>query len=394
GSLSIPIARKGGESCSNRIHVGYSIGARSGKNGARSLLAVGAVIVAFWALQAIIPIAQRLAAERASESVPVGAVVLQLALPCALWALLTPWIMYAARRFPFSRSRVVRPLGTHILLSVLTAFVFSAMYAPLSVLVFGDTLAWERVVGRGSNWLAQRFLLDVHVYWFTLLAVTAYRIARDLRDRNLQAARLSAQLADARLAALQMQIHPHFLFNTLGAIAALARDGNGEKASDMATRLGRLLRRVLDRDGDGVVPLAEEIEFVEEYLDIEQVRFGKRLRVDLDIAPETLEAAVPFLMLQPLAENAVKYGVAPNPTGGAIRLRTTRTGDALGIEIRNTEGKSSRNGNGLGVGVPNVGERLRQLYGDHHAFELCHADGTEAVVRISIPFRRIGEDGE
>jgi len=201
---------------------------------------------------------------------------------------------------------------------------------------------------------------------------------------------LEAQLVQAQLQALKMQLHPHFLFNTLNSISALLHH-DPELADRMIARLGDFLRLTLDNSGAQEVTLQKELEFLKCYLEIERVRFQDRLTVSYDVAPETLEAMVPNLVWQPIVENAIRHAIAPRAGKGQIEVRAQRTGAKLQLQVQddgpglptnqNSNGSSSK-----GVGLANTRERLRQLYGSNHRFELANGSGRGLVVTLEIPF--------
>ncbi|HUF25427.1 MAG TPA: histidine kinase, partial [Gemmatimonadaceae bacterium] len=233
------------------------------------------------------------------------------------------------------------------------------------------------------------FQLDLNLFsYFIIVAAThAVDYYRLYRERRVRAAELANQLTSAQLQVLKMQLQPHFLFNTLNAIAELVHE-DAEAADRMITRLGDLLRLSLDRSGEQEVPLRQELDFLGAYLEIEQTRFRDRLSIEMDIAPETLDASVPNLLLQPLVENAIKHGTSACAARGRITITATLRGGELRIEIRD-------NGRGLphpavlreGVGLRNTRARLVQLYGDHHGFSLRNSTDGGAVVAIEIPYR-------
>jgi signal transduction histidine kinase len=206
------------------------------------------------------------------------------------------------------------------------------------------------------------------------------------RTRNLDASELEARLARTHLQVLKMQLQPHFLFNTLNAIAELVHT-DPEAADQMITRLGRLLRLSLDHASHQVVPLRQEADFLRVYTEIEQVRFQDRLQVVWDLEPDTMDAAVPTLLLQPVLENAIRHGVTPMAGRGRIVIASRREDEDLLLEVRD-------NGQGLppggvpreGVGLRNVRERVTQLYGQRAQFTLTPALGGGTVARLRLPF--------
>jgi two-component system LytT family sensor kinase len=199
----------------------------------------------------------------------------------------------------------------------------------------------------------------------------ALRIERKLEEQN----RL---LLEARLDALQRQINPHFLFNTLNSIASLVRM-KPELAREMTVKLANILRALL-KDHDTYVPLREELRFTDDYLDIEVVRFGaEKLRVQKEIDPRTLEVLVPSILLQPLIENSIKHGLEPRLNGGTVTLRSQLNGDRVLIEV------ADDGVDGAGIGMKNVQERLEVLYGNQMRFEVVSNPGRGTLVSIEIP---------
>ena len=209
------------------------------------------------------------------------------------------------------------------------------------------------------------------------------------QDRALKASQLETQLAEAQLQALQRQLHPHFLFNTLNAISALMHR-DVEAADQMLSKLSDLLRIALDQRGAQEVALKDELEFLQKYLEIEQARFGDRLSVDFTIEPQTLDAQVPNLILQPLVENSVRHAVAVRIEPGHIAVRARRNDDRLELSVRD-------NGPGLpkgrtaapasGVGLANTRSRLERLYGASQHLTFAEPPGGGLLVTVSMPFK-------
>jgi two-component system LytT family sensor kinase len=196
-------------------------------------------------------------------------------------------------------------------------------------------------------------------------------------------------LLEARLDALQRQINPHFLFNTLNSIASLVRV-KPEVARRMTVKLANILRALL-RDHDTYVPLSQELEFTDDYLEIEVVRFGSKLRVVKEIDPETLPVLVPSILLQPLIENSIKHGLEPRINGGTITLRSRLDGDRVSIEVSDdgvgigNRPRSALHRSGAGIGIQNVRERLEVLYGNQASFNVESSPGRGTRVSIEIP---------
>lgn len=225
------------------------------------------------------------------------------------------------------------------------------------------------------------------VYGTLVGVIHALRYYQKYRERELKAAQLESRLTQAQLQLLKMQLHPHFLFNTLNAISALIHH-DPEGADTMVARLGDLLRLSLERQGIHEVTLQEELEFIQAYLEIEQVRFGPRLEVLVEVEPEVLGARVPYLILQPLVENAIRHGLAPRLEGGCVAIRADRKGPALRLEVED-DGlglETKPNGTSHGIGLSNTRARLEQLYGMGHRFDLGRGDLGGVLVSVEIPF--------
>lgn len=245
--------------------------------------------------------------------------------------------------------------------------------------------------------LADRARFAVPVYWMLVAAAHALASQRRSADRERRALRAEALLAEARLNALQAQLNPHFLFNTLNTIAQLVYD-NPRGAEEMITSLSELLRAVLAAQNRREVTLDEEIELLESYFAIQKVRFADRLNIEYDVEPSAANVAVPTLLLQPLAENAIKHGITPDRAPGTVHVRARSLDHGrLRIEIADTGGQSGSAPGGAdrplefrdGVGLANTRARLETLYPGRHLFSLERAPEGGVLVRIEIPLRRI-----
>jgi LytS/YehU family sensor histidine kinase len=226
------------------------------------------------------------------------------------------------------------------------------------------------------------------VYVMTVGVLLAIDLRRKLRAQELTGARLQAELAKAELDALRVQLHPHFLFNTLNAISMLVRKGEGDTAVRMIAGLSDLLRLALATAGQQEVPLRQELDFLERYLSLQQIRFPDRLQIRMTIDPDTLEAQVPSLVLQPLAENAVRHGIAPSIAGGSVEVAAVREGEELVLRVRDTGvGLHPGSESPGGVGLRNVRARLQHLYPGRHRFRVANRveGGVESL--LAIPFR-------
>jgi two-component system, LytTR family, sensor kinase len=303
-----------------------------------------------------------------------------------LWAVTTLAIFWLTRRFPLERGRMLRSIAVHLA---------GAVVLSLARVVFMVELS------RRVGWLPERsfsrqFWGSSHQYFlfYALLLGLAHAVLyhERYRERERAAERLAARLTEARLQALKMQLQPHFLFNTLNSISALI-PAEAKPARRLVARLGDLLRIALEHEETQEVTLREELASLEPYLDIEQARLEDRLTVVMEIAPETLDARVPHLVLQPLVENAIRHGIAPRIEPGTVEVSATRgaADGFLHLEVRD-DGPGMDRGDRArtrkGVGLANIRSRLEQLYDGEHRFELEDRPGGGVLVRISLPARR------
>jgi sensor histidine kinase YesM len=239
-----------------------------------------------------------------------------------------------------------------------------------------------------------RAFMDLQRYWYIVLITQAISYYGKYRERELQSSQLEAQLALAQLDVLKSQLEPHFLFNTLNSIAALARN-DGLAAENMTLQLADLLRSSLDAIGVHEVPLSRELTLLQKYIDIQQMRFHDRLSVEMDIAASTLSALVPNMILQPLVENAIRHGIGPRRAPGCVRVSSRVVFDELWLEIAD-DGIGLTRYDGTvppeGVGLRNTRARLQQLYNHDHRLILEDAPGGGCVIKIHIPFRTYSEE--
>lgn len=237
---------------------------------------------------------------------------------------------------------------------------------------------------------AWSIVLDALAYLCLVGLAQAVQVRRRLREREQQAELLEGRLNQARLRALQAQLQPHFLFNSLNGIAALIRC-DPARAEEMVTSLSELLRLALSRSQRQCIPLRDELEFLDRYLEIQQMRFGERLRVERELAAETLDCLVPSLLLQPLVENAVRHGLEPAPHPGVLRIAARVDGARLHLTVTdNGVGLGAGSQAGTGLGVASVRERLAALYGTEQEFELRQRAEGGVEARVVLP-RQSGE---
>jgi two-component system LytT family sensor kinase len=244
------------------------------------------------------------------------------------------------------------------------------------------TVPWHAYV---AMFMWSTFMLFM---WCSLyFSIKQWQQSSEERERLLRA---ESEVREARLLALRYQLNPHFLFNSLNAVSTLVLDGNAPAATRMLAQIGDLLRTSLDSEVTAEVTLSQELASTEGYLAIEQTRLGERLKIDMTVPLETRDALVPSMLLQPLVENAVRYGLAPLVEGGWIAIESALHSDRLRIVIGNSgrrgEGEQKKNGNGIGLG--NTAERLKTLYGANHRFSLEWPECGGCKVTVELPFRR------
>lgn len=306
------------------------------------------------------------------------------------WALATPVVMRLGQRFPPVKLRPLSTWAVHLISALVVGVAFSGWMTCLEALMNPYALPSPRG-SFGSIWV-DRFIngivADLLLYGTILIVNFVLESRERLAQKELEAARLNEQLSKAQLRTLRQQIEPHFLFNTLNAVSGLVREGRNEAAVSMIAGLSDLLRRVLDDSSRQQVPLREEMEFTQTYLDIQKVRFAERLQLSVDVPAELYAAQVPSLILQPMVENAVKHGIAMRVGGGAIRIVASRQNGALILKVCN-DGPSlaadwEQNPNG--IGIANVRSRLRSLYGEGFTLSLRNQESGGVEATVSLPW--------
>src|SRR6266436_5432541 len=311
-----------------------------------------------------------------------------------VWAILSPLVFRFSRRFPIE----LRPLNVRNLLLYFPALIsFAAIHQVIHLAVLWSiTPRWRQKYPALTDcyraYFAFGFYIDLIIALLIVIAVHTLLYYQSFRASELAQSSLKAQLAQAQLRALKMQLHPHFLFNTLHSISSLVLE-DPPKANSMIARLGDFLRLTVDNSDQQLVTLKEETEFLRCYLDIEQVRFGDRLTVTFELEPQTLSAQVPHLILQPVVENAIQHAIAPRSTRGHINIEAKRLNSLLRVAISDNGPGIDSNANSIGkkcVGLSNVRSRLQQFYGPDFRFELMNAGDGGLTVVIEIPFQREG----
>ena len=304
-----------------------------------------------------------------------------------LWAFFTPVAIFAYRRFPFSKNNWLRFIAIHIFLAAFISFTHSFIYNTFRLFVTASEnngFEFERVY---LNAVAN-FDYGLLVYFVTLLVINIFDYYRRLQLERTENAELQTALIQSHLSALKMKLQPHFLFNTLNSISVLIKD-NPQKAGETINLLSDLLRQVLKNSDEQFNELEKEIEFLNHYLAIEQVRFGERLKIKLAIDPLLKKTLVPSLILQPLVENAVRHGIAQKRGLGIIEIKAYKNNQRLHLEvIDNGKGfDSQKPKEEWGLGLKITRERLNSLYKNNFKMNIQPAEngGTLATLQIPIP---------
>lgn len=305
-----------------------------------------------------------------------------------LWALLSPFLIVFFTKWPIDRQTWKTRIPAHISVALVVAFIHRGVYEVATLNLRGRSFAWD-------SWYASTigaFDFGVLVYLTVLFITHSIIYYQRMQQERFRSAQLKSELADAQLLAIRQQLQPHFLFNALNAISAYV---TSDPATAKATisQLGELLRYSLEIGQADEVPVENEMKFVSLYLQIQKTRFGDRLETDQKVDRNVLQARVPSLLMSPLLENAVKYGIGLVPGKGYVHLRINKDQDNLTIVITNNclENSNDDTHRGLGIGLANTRDRLDRLFGDRHTFQLAIAGGV-CQVTIMIPYR-IGASG-
>lgn len=314
-----------------------------------------------------------------------------------LWMVFMPAIMWLARTYRFDNPRWRKSAAIHACAGLAIAIAHGSAYGT-GFHYAGSGAVFLATAGASIRFFLLRYLfMDIMTY---VAAIGVYysfeyfsgfrRSALDAARAHTREARLQLNLAEARIHALQMELNPHFLFNSLNAVSGLIRKRNHDDAVDMLARLGELLRTTLNRDMPLEIPLSDELELLRRFLDVELVRFGDRLRIVWDVEPETRDAFVPPLILQPLVENALRHGISRRPGAALLRISARRLGLHLELAVRDSGDGLASLGAGPkreGIGLSNTKARLAQLYGrEMTSLELSDVAGGGARTRLQLPF--------
>ena len=297
---------------------------------------------------------------------------------------LTPIAYTLGRRFPLQRPQLLRALLVH----TMGAALLCIGWALLGVLARrGLGTGWGPFGGELLSWTLTSVPWSFFMYFAVLGCMHAYAYYLEARERESQAATLSAQLSDARLNALVMQLQPHFLFNSLNAVMVLVRDQRTQLATRMLELLSDVLRQVLRGGQPHEIPLADELLFVQQYLALEQIRFSDRLAVRYQIEERLRKALVPRFILQPLVENAIRHGIADRIENALVEIGARADGTNLILWVQDNGTGNGRTINGAGVGLENTRQRLITMYGERASLALERSTDGGTIARIRLPLR-------
>jgi sensor histidine kinase YesM len=297
-------------------------------------------------------------------------------------------VLRLGRLFPVDRSNWIRRIPLHFIFCVIFAVIIESLSVattafylhPNGIRAVSVDMIYAALLTNGLD-------TQIYIYWAIIFIGAALGYYQRYQKEELHTSRLETQLARAELQILKSQLHPHFLFNTLNSIATLIRE-QPDTADRMVAYLGDFLRATLKDSGLEEVPLRRELEILNSYLQIESMRFQDRLHVETDVAPETLDAQVPSLILQPLVENSIKHGIAPYASAGHIEIHAFREAGMLRIIVNDDgPGLASDEPIKFGLGLSNTYARLEHLYGDSFQFEVRNSSPSGFTAEIAIPFR-------
>ena len=306
-----------------------------------------------------------------------------------VWTPLTLAILWVTRRFPLEKPRIARSLLVHVPVFVVAALSGIALQTALTMAIRPfDMLTLKQPFSVQFFWEVRSiFPYTVFIYATIVGVGHAFEYRQRAREREMETAKLEALLAQAQVQSLKMQLHPHFLFNTLNGVVALVRERENDAAVKMLLGLSNMLRYALESSGRLEVPLSEEVEFLKLYLGVEQMRFPDRLHYSLEIDPETSLASVPSLVLQPLVENAIRHGIAKWLRPGTLRVASRRVGDTLELSVEDDAGSLEAGWEtASGIGLANTRARLKQIYGEGQVLRLENRRSGGVRALITIPF--------
>jgi two-component system LytT family sensor kinase len=358
----------------------------------RMSIRVALGVIAAWIAVALVWGAQTALGSAVTGAKPIalGAAVAGSLRQVIPWVPVSLVVIVAAARFPLTRERWRRNLLVHLAIAPVLAFAAQTIVVLMYWGSTGKFQGMATLAREGAVWAVAKFHVALLIYAGILAVTQAVLYYRESRARELSLARVEGQLAEARLQALQAQVRPHFLFNTLHTIGQLWRSGRNDDAEEVLDRLSTLSHRVLGSTSSAEVSLGDELDLVRDYLAIEGVRFRDRLRPVVHAATDTLDCRVPSLILQPLVENAVRHGISAVGTAGLVEVTAARQNGSLILTVRDDGpgfGAASANP-GAGTGLRNAKARLHELYGSAGTLAASEAPGGGALVTVTIPLAR------
>jgi len=304
----------------------------------------------------------------------------------AMWAFMAPFILALRSRVPLSSGCWVGGILFHITFSFIVMATYYLGRIEGYAVFFGPLKEgfWHTA---NREFYGHNFV-DMACYWAVLAFGYGSELQRKFRNEEIRAAQLESRLIEAELKALREQIKPHFLFNTLNTISALVRDGQNELAVTLLARLGSLLRMSLDGNRENESTLRVEMDFLDRYIEIQKARFPDRLSVDVSVAEAAMSARVPWLLLQPIVENAILHGVAPKSSPGKVEILAHLDKEQLHLEVRDDGPGLPENRRIVeGLGLANTRERLAKIYGDDGSMTIRNRPTGGIAVVIAFPFR-------
>lgn len=305
------------------------------------------------------------------------------------WGCIAAWMWWAAQRWPSILTFSPQAILLHVALGCLLATSHLSLLQ--QTLLFADRhwQDWGTAYATLNYVNISRFGLDLLLYGFVFGISGLLHLQSRAQREAIRALKLEKQLSQAQLSALQMQMEPHFLFNTLNAVTTLVELRRNEEAAETLAHLNTILRMTLQRNAPEKIPFAQELAIIESYLAIQQVRFADRLSIKIETSPDALEGLVPCFLLQPVIENAIRHGISHLESDGLIETRVERIGDQLRLRVRdNGPGMKAPLSNGHGIGTRNTRERLSYFYPNAHEYVVVEPETGGYEVTILIPYER------
>ncbi len=320
------------------------------------------------------------------DPVPISTIIFNAMVQWYLWALLTPVLGWITRIYPIRAASFGRDIQINLLFTCIIVLgkilVDESMDFAFFTMPDRTEPFWERFF---ISLISPKSFVYCLIYWSIMAVYYTLHYNKQLRDREIAASQLEAQLAQAQLDALKMQLQPHFLFNTLNSISSLIRL-NVDAADDMITNLSDMLRYSLNNINIQEVTLREEMEFLHRYLDIEKIRFQDRLQTEIRVDPSVMKARIPSMLLQPIVENSIRHGISKQAAPGKVSIEAKRYDNNLEMTVMDTGAGFSENQNEEGIGLSNTRKRLDKMYNSSYSFHVERSPKNETIVKITIPY--------